>query len=206
LLLGACIVIPNFAGTFEITRFYHVALFFLAPFCVLGGTDVLSLLSRKRVKEKYLGLIVVLVVLIPFFFFQTGFIYEVAKEESYSLPLSAYRFDTMTLASMGVLSEPEVFSGVWLSQHQNLSRFVYADIQSGTIFAYNGVQNGVWLSLGVPVPSGSYVYLRQYNVYDGIVFNSYGSVGAFNVSQIAPSIDTTNIIYSSGSCEIYKVP
>jgi len=206
LLLGACIVIPNFAGTFNITRFYHVALFFLAPFCVLGGIDVLSLLSGKKVKEKYLGLIVVLVVLIPFFFFQTGFIYEVAKEESYSLPLSAYRFDTMKLVSMGVLSESEVSSGVWLSQYRNLSRFVYADIESGSIFDYSGVQNGVWLSLGVPVRSGSYVYLRQYNVYDGIVFSSYGSVGVFNVSQIVPSLDTTNIIYSSSSCEIYKIP
>ncbi|MCX6654489.1 MAG: DUF2206 domain-containing protein, partial [Candidatus Bathyarchaeota archaeon] len=199
-------VIPNFAGTFNITRFYHVALFFLAPLCVLGGIDVLKLLSRKKVKEKYLGLIVGLLVLIPFFFFQTGFIYEVAKEESASLPLSAYRFGTMTLASMGVLSEPEVSSGVWLSQHQSLSRFVYADIQSGSIFEYSGVQNGVWLSLGVPAPSGSYVYLRQYNVYDGIFFSSYGLVGAFNVSQIAPSLNTTNIVYSSGSCEIYKIP
>jgi uncharacterized membrane protein len=206
LLLGACIIVPNFAGTFNVTRFYHVTLFFLAPLCILGGIDVLKLLSRKKVKEKYLGLIVVLVVLIPFFFFQTGFIYEVAKEQSYSLPLSAYRFDTMTLASMGVLSEPEVSSGVWLSQYQNLSRFVYADIESGSIFVISGVQNGVWLSLGAPVPSGSYVYLRQYNVYDRIVFSGYGPVGAFNVSQIVPSLNTTNLIYSSGSCEIYEVP
>lgn len=206
LLLGACIVIPNFAGTFNVTRFYHVALFFLAPLCVLGGIDALELLSRKKVKEKYLGLIIVLLVLVPFFLFQTGFIYEVAKEESYSLPLSAYRFDTIKLANMGVLSEPEVSSGGWLLQYQNLSRFVYADIQSASIFAYSGVQNGVWISLGVPVPTGSYVYLRQYNVYSGIVFSSFGSFGAFNVSQIVPSLNTTNIIYSSGSCEIHEVP
>jgi len=206
LLLGACIVVPNFAGTFNVTRFYHVALFFLAPLCVLGGIDVLKLLSRKKVREKYLGLIVVLVVLIPCFFFQTGFVYEVAKEESYSIPLSAYRFDTIKLAGMGVLSEPEVSGAAWLSQYQDLGRFVYADINSGPIFAYSGVQNEVWLSLGVPVPSGSYVYLRQYNVYDGVVFSSYSSVGAFNVSQIVPSLNATNVVYSSGSCEIYKVP
>jgi uncharacterized membrane protein len=206
LLLGACIVIPNFAATFTVTRFYEVTLFFLAPLCVLGGIDVLKLLSRKKVKEKYLGLIVVLVVLIPSFFFQTGFIYEVSKEQSSSLPLSAYRMDPLTLASMGVISEPEVSGAAWLSQYQNSSRFVYADTSSGSIFAYTGVQNGVLLSLGVAVPSGSYVYLRQYNVYDGIVFSSSGSVGEFNVSQIVPSLNTTNIIYSSGSCEIYEVP
>jgi uncharacterized membrane protein len=206
LLLGACIVIPNLAGTFNITRFYHMTLFFLAPLCVLGGIDVLSLLPRKKVKEKHLGLIVVLLVLVPFFLFQTGFIYEVAKEESYALPLSAYRFDVKTLANRGVVSEPEVSGAVWLSQYQNLARFVYADIQSGVLFDYIGVQNGVWLSLGVPVPSGSYVYLRQYNVYYGVIFSSYGSRGAFNVSQIVPSLNSTNVVYSDGSCEICVVP
>lgn len=206
LLLGACIAIPNLAGTFNITRFYHVTLYFLAPLCALGGIDVLKLLSRKKVKERYLGLIVVFLVLVPFFLFQTGFIYEVAKEESYSLPLSAYRFDAMTLAERGVVSEPEVSSAAWLSQYQNLTRFVYADIMSEALFDYRGVQNGVRLSLGAPVPSGSYVYLRQYNVYDGVVFSSYHSAGAFNVSQIVPSLNSTNVVYSSGSCEIHKVP
>lgn len=205
LLLSACIIVPNFAGTFNITRFYHVTLFFLAPCCVLGGIDILKLLSRKKVKEKYLGLIVVLVVLIPFFLFQTGFIYEVAKEQNFSLPLSAYRFDTLTLANRGVVSGTEVSGAAWLSQYQNSSRFVYADLQSGSL-AYNGVQNGVWLSPGIPIPSGSYIYFRQYNVYDGIAFSSYTSASAFNVSQIVPSLHTTNIICSSGSCEIYEVP
>ena len=206
LLLIGCIVVPNLSSTFNVTRFYHVTLFFLAPLCVLGGIDVLRLLSRKKVSEKYLGLIVVLAVLIPFFFFQTGFVYEVTKEESYSLPLSAHRFDAIKLASMGVVSEPEVSSAAWLSQCQSLTRKVFADQSSISIFAYRKVQNGEWLSLSLPVPSGSYVYLRQYNVYDGVVFSSYGSVGEFNVSQVVPNLNETYLVYSSGSCEIYKVP
>ena len=206
LLVVACIVVPNLATTFNMTRFYHISLFFLAPFCILGGIDVLNLLSRKKVKKKYLSLVVVLIVIIPFFLFQTGFVYEVTGEESWSLPLSAYRFSTLKLSSMGVLGETEVSGAIWLSQYGDFNRYVYADITSGAIFAYKDIQNSVWLSLGVPVVNGSYVYLRQYNIYDGVVFSSYGSVGMFNVTQIVPSLNMTNLIYSSGSCEIYKIP
>ena len=206
LLVVACIVVPNLAESFNMTRFYHVSLFFLAPFCILGGIDVLSLLSRKRVKQRYLSSIVVLIVIIPYFFFQTGVVYEVTGEESWSLPLSAYRFSTLKLYSMGVLGETEVSGAIWLSQYGDFNRYVYADITSGAIFAYKGIQNSVWLSFRVPVVNGSYIYLRGYNVYDGIVFSTYGSVGAFNVTQIVPSLNMTNLIYSSGSCEIYKVP
>lgn len=205
-LVVACIVVPNLATSFNMTRIYHIALFFLAPFCVLGGVALLNLLSRKRVKDRYLSLIVVLIVIIPYFFFQTGFVYEVTGEESWSLPLSAHRFSILRLSRMGVIGEGEVSGAIWLSQFRELNRNVYADITSGTIFAYGSVQNSVWLSFGVPVVNGSYVYLRQYNVYDGVVFSSYGSVGLFNVTQIVPSLDGTNVIYSSGSCQIYKVP
>jgi len=36
LLLLCCIFIPNFAGIINMTRFYHISLFFLAPMFVLG--------------------------------------------------------------------------------------------------------------------------------------------------------------------------
>lgn len=204
LLIVACIVVPNLATSFNMTRFLHVSLFFLAPFCIVGGIDVLHFLSRKRVKEKYVLAVVVLAVLVPFFLFQTGFVYEVSREESFSLPLSAYRFGSLKLSNMGVLEESEVSGAIWLSQHGDLNRQVDADLTSGAIFTYASMSTRA-LTLGVPVESGSYIYLRQYNIDEGIVYSGYGSVGAFNATQIIPSLNETSMIYSSGSCEIYKV-
>ncbi len=204
LLVIACIVVPNLADTFNMTRFYHLSLFFLAPFCVLGGISVLKLLSRKKVKKKNLSLVVVLLVLIPFFFFQTGFVYEVTGEESWSLPLSSYRFDKVKLyAGAGVLGEAEVQGGAWLAVYRNTSAIIYTDITSNVVLGY-----GPRLSLNPyeRTQDGSYVYLREYNVLEGIISTTYSLVGAFNTTDISPSLDQINKIYSSGYCDIYKNP
>lgn len=192
LLVIACIIVPNLATTFNMTRFYHVALFFLSPFCVLGGIDLLSFLSRKKVNTKYLCAIVVLAVLIPFFMFQTGFIYEVTGEESWSLPLSSYRFDDAKLISMGVLKESEVSGVCWLSVYQSVGNIVYADYSSWTLLTYGEVRNFLLTYFNEPIWSKSYVFVK--------------STVSFNSSSVDFKINETNIIYSNGHCDTFKVP
>lgn len=205
-MVVACIVVPNLATSFNMSRFYHVTLFFLAPFCVLGGIALLSLLSRRRVKERYLGLIVVLIVIIPYFFFQTGFVYEVTGEESWSLPLSAYQFSRVKLASMGVIGEAEVSGAIWLTTYREVNASVYIDMTSNTVFGYGEIYNRVLLSPFGKIENGSYVYLREYNIYEGIIFGIYGLAGSFNVTEISPSLNNTNKVYSNGHCDIYNTP
>ncbi|MCJ7635374.1 DUF2206 domain-containing protein, partial [Candidatus Bathyarchaeota archaeon] len=107
---------------------------------------------------------------------------------------------------MGVIGETEVFGAKWLSKYGNLDKYIYADITSVNVFICGDVQNARLLSFGSSLVDDWYAYLRQYNVYGGIVFSTYGSVGSYNVSQIVPSLNMTNMIYSSGSSEIYKTP
>jgi uncharacterized membrane protein len=166
--------------------------------------DIARLLSRKRVKEKYVLAIVVLAVVIPFFLFQTDFVYEVAREESVSLPLSSYRFSSSQLTFMGVLKPSEVSGARWLLQFNSLNESIYADFQFGGMFAYVGFQKTIAPSSGVPIRQGSYFYLAEYNTIDGVVFNSYAS--PLNITQIDPNLNGTNLVYSSGSCEIYQIP
>jgi uncharacterized membrane protein len=209
LLVGACIAVPNFAESFNMTRFYHVALFILAPFCILGWVNLFSFLTRHRVMEKYLVAIMVLVVLVPFFLFQTGAIYETSKEESWSLPLSAYRFSTLKLHwDMSVLAESEVSGVSWLLEFRGPKTEIYADIRSRSIFWYCNVSLSSlhWLALGDRVDNSSYVYLRSFNVRESVVFIQDVSEGSFNVTEIRPSLDTTDLIYSSGLSAIWKTP
>jgi uncharacterized membrane protein len=144
--------------------------------------------------------------LIPFFLFQTGFVYEVTNEESYSLPLSAYRIDPLIIANLGIITETEVSGGAWLSKYASPIDTVYADISSASIFIYTSVQIAGSVFLGTPFPSGSYVYLREYNIAKETVFYDYGQTVAFNLTQTVPSLNDSNLIYSSGSCEIYRIP
>jgi uncharacterized membrane protein len=204
LLLVACIVIPNFATTFNTTRFYQVSLFFLAPFCIVGGLSILSLLSRNKVNVKYLELILMLLVLIPVFLFQTNFTYEVTKQESSALALSSYRFDPTAFAYGGVLRAPEVSGAEWLSQNRNFTTVIYSDLVSEGTLYYANITNSVFLSLGASEPSGSTIYLMQYSILEKVVYSDYSTI--VNLTQVIPSPDTINTIYSSGSCTIYEVP
>lgn len=204
-LLVACIVVPNLATSFNATRFYQVVLFFLAPFCVVGGIDVLRFLSRKRINEKRILAIVVLAVIIPFFLFQTDFVYEVAKEASVSLPLSSYRFSASGLTYAGVIQPTEFSGATWLASELNsLNRSVYVDYLLGSCLVYAGLQNPVALARAQVLGKGSFLYLGEYNVIEGTV-SDYGSP-SFNVTQIAPNPDETSLVYSNGYCEIYQVP
>jgi uncharacterized membrane protein len=203
MLLAACIIVPNLATTFNATRFYHLTLFFLSPFCVVGGIDILRFLSKKRIKEKYVLAIVVLAVLIPYFLFQTDFVYEATREESVSLPLSSYRFSALTLASMGVIQESEVSGALWLTAHKETNSSVYIDSTSNFVLDYGKIDNRLPLSPHEEMKDGSYVYLEEHNVFDGIVL---GTGGLFNVTEVYPNLNDTGKIYSNGHCEIYLTP
>jgi uncharacterized membrane protein len=206
ILLGACIIVPNFSGTFNASRFYHVTLFFLAPLCVLGGVKLMKLISRNKINEKILSMILVLCLLIPFFFFQTGFVYEVTKEASYSLPLSSYRIDPLTQANLGLLTDAEVHAGDWISENAGFYRNISADASSLNILVYTNVKIRSDVFPATPIPSSSYIFLREYNVADGIVFSDLSQYGSFNLTQIVPPLNDTNLTYSNGLNQVYSVP
>ena len=147
-----------------------------------------------------------LCILIPFFLFQTGFVYEVTKEESYTLSLGSYRLDALAQANLGLLTDAEVQSGNWLSQHAGFDKLVYADASSLNIFTYTQLNRAVVSFSFAKIPSGSFVYLREYNVEDGIVFTDSGQYTSLSVNQIVPSLNNdANVICSTGSCEVYSV-
>jgi uncharacterized membrane protein len=207
LILIACVALPNFASIFNVTRFYHVALFLLAPLCVLGGLATLKFITRNRFKKGTFMALIALLILVPFFLFQTGFVYEAAKDTSTSLPLSGYRFDAVQLAQMGVLTSQEVSGADWLAKFQNADNSVFADVNSYDTFAYLDITNGVQLTPWVNATQGSYMYLNNYNVENGIIYFGLGASGSsFSLNQINPKLDDINTVYSNGGCNIYSVP
>ena len=112
--LVALIVVPGLAGTLNMTRFYHLLLFFLAPMVVIGAVLIAKFLSAKFSSKRLLftiGTVLLSVLLIAYFLFQTNFVYEVAKSESWSLPLSAYRMSSMRLYAGYYYIEGEDLSG-----------------------------------------------------------------------------------------------
>ncbi|MEM2144291.1 MAG: DUF2206 domain-containing protein, partial [Candidatus Jordarchaeaceae archaeon] len=89
IILAMCIIVPMFALTLNMTRFYHLTLFFLAPLFVVGCKALAIFLSKRRF-QLIVSLLAVIVI-IPYFLFQTNYVYEVSGSESWSVPLSKYR-------------------------------------------------------------------------------------------------------------------
>jgi uncharacterized membrane protein len=202
--LVALIVVPGLANTMNMTRFYHILLFFLAPLCILGASFLTKLLFRHR--KELVTSVLLLSVLTPYFLFQSNFIYEVTRSESWSLPLSIYRMNAYRIDGMGYIPELDVISTYWLSCYVASDNVrIYADIKSinRQLTAYGLIQPNIMLILfNTTKPEhGEFVYLRKLNVEDSIVHS--GSI-IWNSSDIISTLENTSMIYSNGESEIYK--
>lgn len=201
-IIAANILLPRMADTFLMSRFYQTALIILAPLVVLGGKTLLELIPKPNLR-KLNAVILVLTVFIPLFLLQTGFVFEVTKVRSWSLPLSMYRWNNLDLYGY-ITTDQEVNGAQWISKYANMTTvFIYSDPVS---------QNNVLLSYGMIAPDRVYylsnvsrptsndlVYLANVNLINGV----------FNATQITPILANQNKVYSNGGCEIYqnaKVP
>jgi len=168
-MLAACIVVPYFAGGLNMTRFYHIELFFLAPLCVVGSSFFLEFVLRVTPlrSKKIQPYLLLLMLLIPFFLFQTEFVYEVTGEDSWSIPLSKYRMTLERQRSQGVLTEGEIFATRWLTRNVDAEETnVFAGSKYFTLCGGYGMLDREivrYFRNQTTVPSGSVVYLSWIN-------------------------------------------
>jgi uncharacterized membrane protein len=203
IILAMCILLPTFASTLGMTRFYHITLFFLAPLFVLGCEALASFLAKRRLP--LVVSLLVAIVIVPYFLFQTNFVYEVTGSESWSVPLSKYRMDKVFIYSWGYMEEQSVIGAEWLSRHANTSNVqLYADSLSRykELRSYGGIYSGYinTLSNTTVFPFNSIVYLSQLNVVYGKIV---GQVFVWNSSEFDILFVNMNKVYTNGGSEIY---
>ena len=204
LFLALLILVPGLASTMNMTRFYHVLLFFFAPLCVIGAEFLVRLISKRE--SKLWTSILLLIVLVPYFLFQTGFAYEVTGSDSWSVPLSKHRMEPYRLRRLlGYVDERDVFSTQWVLDSvdiQNTS--IYADISSrnNMLLPYGRLplEDVIVLSNVTNVAEKGTVYLSRLNVIDGIIV---GALRVWNKSEFS-FLNDMNLIYSNGGSEIYR--
>ena len=206
ILLAALVLIPGLAGTLNITRFYHILLFFLAPLFALGGVFIANFAFKR--KTELVSIALALIVIVPYFLFQTNFVYEVVKSDSWSLPLSGYRMDGQRLYSNYIYIDGQSLYGArWLSDKiPGQKTTIYADEQAwGSSIVYAGLANNhptITLSNVTIVRDKSMVYLNRLNVVYGIVDGTYSKWNTIELSFLGE----LNLVYSNGACEVYDRP
>jgi uncharacterized membrane protein len=204
MFLAALILVPGLANTMKMTRFYHILLFFLAPLCALGVKTIMNIVSSR--KKEIMVLLLLLAVLVPYFLFQTGFVYEMTGNDSWSVPLSKYRMPAYRLyGQLGYTTAWSISGAEWVSENVAVEyRQIYADAWARVteLRAYGSVYVGYveTLSNTTRIAANGIVYLSSLNIIEETVV---GSRYMWNPSEL-DFLSDFNIIYSNGGCEVYK--
>jgi len=201
----AGIAIPYFASTLNTTRLYHITLFFLAPFCVIGGIVTFNRIkgiSGTRLSEEGMkgSLKLLSLFFAIFLLFNTGFIYEVAKDNPFSISLD----NTIDYPRF---NDKEVHAAKWLVNITD-SYPIYADnlgLQLLKGFVY--LRGRTFFAEAKELPSESYVYLRSLNL-KGFMTELHEKKGHLYVELPNSTfynnvITKKNKIYDNGGSEIY---
>lgn len=208
-LLALLLIVPGLARTLNMTRFYHILLFFLAPLCVVGVEFFVKLVLKHE--NKFVISLLLILVLVPYALFQTNFVYEVTGGDSYSVPFSKYRMDHLRLyAKYGYTDDYSVYGAKWVAQNVNYKNLaeLYADDRTqgnvlmihGPIFAsyVHTLTNTTRLNL-----DNAFIYLSTINVVDEII--PFGKT-AYNMSELTFNFDELNLIYTNGFSKVYNKP
>ena len=221
-IFSACFIIP-WIHMVNIYRLYHIVLFFLAPFCVIGGIIVFrgfyKVLRMSWTNQSVKSSLKVLSVFFAIFLlFNTGWVYEVAKDYPGSISLSQEWIKECGSVKAKVhfygayIPEQDVVSARRLSKNRGNKTLVYADYSafSGVLHSYGMIPDGYkdqLLMTEEEIRTGAYLFMSYIN----IIYNTIHLV-SFEKSRVGSTYNTTDFegllkknckIYSNGGSDIY---
>jgi len=198
------ILIPGLSRTMNMTRFYHILLLLLAPLYAIGGEFIINLVFKR--KNIIAASSLLLVIIVPYFLFQTGLLYEVVGNENLSLPLSKYRRSTTELYIVfGYVDAYRIYGAEWLAENAFVKTTpIYSDLWSQRMelrgYAQMPVSRVELITNTTDIVSGGIVYLSPINtILNRIIGENY----LWNTSDIQFMRDL-NKIYSNCGSEVYK--
>jgi uncharacterized membrane protein len=222
-ILLMCIVLPFFGDKMDVSRIYHITLFFLAPCCILGGETLWKYVSkafRSISFKRSTYAKICLIVLIPYFLFNIGFVYEFTEHPAGN-PVSFYRLaesndpiEKMTYY-MYRMPTQDFVSAMWLSERKNDQSAIYTGWLSKEhlLRPYPLPPTERIYILDPPnmsIKKSDFVFLRCLNVKDNIMMLPSINIGShifqypyYNTTEIT-SLSVKNKIYSNGGSEIYR--
>ena len=203
LLLAMCVFIPEFSNIINATRFYHIAIFFLAPMFVLGA----MVLFRKE--------LILVLVLIIYFIFTSGLVFEITKSERisqidtpYSVGLSAERTGVVA-----TYAKSDVVAIEWLERNIQGDTMVVGDYNGWhLVSAYLGMKrlradqaryNPTFDNLP---DKPAFIFVTDWNSRHGQYIDSLRGVrggAGLRASYPLPEFDYP-VVFQSGNSIIYK--
>ena len=218
-LLAMCIIIPHFAAALNMTRLYHITLIFLAPFCILGGIALFRCLSRilrvlrvhvlQNVFTSSSLKLVVILVLVPYFLFTSGFIFELTGATPTSAPLSYGKAD------WPFYTKAEIQATDWRLMILE-DKVVECDAFSHGLVSYRRIHSRYEVRTGVKsagspndvkdIDNSSYIFLRRWNVIHGGLLSGREQGKAFIYKSIEEIglLKNSDKIYDNNEAQVWR--
>lgn len=202
----ACVTVPYFASALNTSRLYQITLFFLAPFCVIGGITLLGafgkMLRTTKISPISEGpLKIVSILLAVFLLFNSGFIYEMAKDHPASMSLNS-------TVDYPRFSDSEVRAAVWMTNLSGTST-LWGDAYGRNLlfeFAFWRVQT-FWGNT-TERPYDAYIYFRSRNVKGEVMWSEETYPGNYTSIQNSPFFNVTlgmaAKVYDDGGAQVYR--
>ena len=214
LLLSA--VLPYLASSFLMSRIYLIALLFLSPFCIIGVESILmAIFSTIKdhngfLKFSSIKYAVLMILLIPYFLFNTGFIYEIVeKPDSYGFTfnpadMNKDYYSHWSYFTIDSIPTQDIIACNWISD--KIYSPIYVDeLRKCEIIGYGMTLNT--LELTPTTPKNQVIYLGYQNIIEGNATYMDPQKALrdikYNLSEINPSLDTRNKIYTNNGSVFY---
>lgn len=215
-LILATIVVPTFSQQLNTERTYHIALILAAPLCILGGETVFKYMFKplRRISSSPSACAkILLLILIPYFLFNTGFVHILVGEKTGSLlGLQQYKTGNDEEKAMFYLKwiQREDVSGArWLAENSVDNPTVYAGWSSKhyllSPYALIPFKKTRLLGNQTHIEKDSFVFLRYYNIKENRILTDYtaGEMVIGKTTEISQIVEM-NKIYSNGGSEVYR--
>jgi len=228
LILLGIFILPMWSYGMGVTRIWQITLVLLSPLFIFGGetialgiAKVSSALhkdltsSRTRLGYQTFMWFPVVVILIPYFIFNSGVIFELSRSRTtdfidspYSIALSGYRLDLNT-----VFTRQDLDAAHWLCAVPKSDGRVSVDYNTGKLFIdrFDFPCRTVGISPDAVEPdSAGYVYLRAWNVQNQAVTFATGyatrrSVSFDDLPWFQQAMETADRIYNNGGAQVLDI-
>lgn len=200
MVLGGCIILPNFASALNTSRIITVMLVVLAPMSIAGiyflfdiWRSLVFFITRKKAERTGSGWVTVTTILflIVFLMFNTGLIYQVEEVQHTSFALD----DSIDYPRY---NDREITGTKWLIAEK--VRFAYADAYRGPIFNqyfFHGIEPyDVFLNNTKAAElshRGNLFYLGTYNIDSGSMRDSRYPANYHNYNMFRNSTVYNNL-------------
>jgi len=234
LILLSIFIMPISSYQMGATRIWQITLLLISPLFIIGGEAIANGIARlmrasrqgfSSLKTSYAGPVLlrfpVLLVMIPYFIFNSGMVFEFTQSRTtgfidmpYSIAMSGRRLDINT-----VFTGQDIAAANWLSQTDEDAHPIYADVHSLLAFPdYWGDTTGFYGTSGnpmirqLPADAGnisppSYIYLRTWNAENRVItfataYASRQSTGFADIPGLSQLAENGQRIYSNGGAVV----